>query len=143
MNDTQKAAKALINFADGPARTAADSLAGIFEQAGERIAKALEKAAVSGEFSLRNLAQSIAQDFAKNAIEDLLIAPLQSALGGTVGGAMGGSAHGGKFSSALNSQPINIVMNVSGATDAKSFQKSQGQISASLARAVSQGQKLL
>ena len=38
--------------------------------------------------------------------------------------------------------PVNVVMNVTGAANPAAFQKSTSQISASLARAVAQGQKL-
>jgi len=130
MNDTQKAAKALTDFADGPARAAADEAAKAFEQAGERIAQALERAALSGEFSFRDMAASITRDLARLAIENLVLSPLEAALGGASGTAPQAA-----------STPVNVVMNISGVSDASGFQKSQGQISASLARAVTHGQK--
>ena len=130
MDDTEKAAKALTDFADGPARSAADDAAKAFELAGARIANALERAALSGEFSFRDMAAAITRDLARLAIENFVINPLEAALGGAAGGGTQTAA-----------SPVNVVMNISGVSDASGFQKSQGQISASLARAVSYGQK--
>lgn len=106
---------------------AAEATAKAFERAGERISAALSKAAASGELSFNALAESVTRDLAKLAIEDLLLGPLQSALGG-----------GGAASKIRNS---NITMNLNGVSDARSFQRSQGQISAALARAVNDGQR--
>ncbi len=132
MSDTERAGKALTDFAQGPAKDAADLAAQSFEQAGERIAKALERAARSGEFSFRDMVAAITRDLASLAIQELVIDPLSAALSGGKSGAV---------SPAPN--PLNIVMNITGVSDASSFQKSQGQISASLARAVAQGQKFI
>ena len=131
MNDTQDAAKALDEFAAGPAKDAAELSAQAFEQAAERIASALERAATSGELSFRDMAASISRDLARLALNELILDPLQSALGGI-----------GKSGPAPTS-PLNIVMNISGVKDATSFQKSQGQISAAVARAARQGQKYI
>ncbi len=133
MIETEKAEKALSDFAEGPAKDAADLAAQSFELAGERIAKALERAARTGEFSFRDMAAAISRDLAALAIQELIVEPLQAVLAG--GGQSGGS------SQAAN--PLNIVMNITGVNDASGFQKSQGQISASLARAVAQGQKFI
>lgn len=137
MNETEEAAQragdALTDFAQGPASQAAENAAQAFELAGNRIANALERAALSGEFSFNRLAASITSDLASLAIQELLLDPLQAALGGS--GGLGSSSAG----QSLN--PVSVVMNISGVNDASSFQKSQGQISASLARAVAQGQK--
>lgn len=132
MIDTDGAEKSLTDFAEGPAKDAAELAAQSFEQAGERIAQALERAARTGEFSFRDMAASISRDLAALAIQELILEPLQAALGG---------AKSGGSSQAVN--PLNIVMNITGVSDAGSFQKSQGQISASLARAVAQGQKFI
>jgi len=132
MDDTEKAGKALDDFAKGPAKDAADLAAQSFEQAGERIARALESAARSGEFSFRDMAAAITRDLASLAIQELVIDPLSAVLS---------SGRSGSVSQATN--PLNIVMNITGVNDASSFQKSQGQISASLARAVAQGQKFI
>lgn len=132
MIDTDKAAQALNDFAEGPAKEAADTAAEYFERAGVRIASALERAARSGEFSVRDMAAAISRDLASIAIQDLLVGPLEGLLSGK------GQQGAGAFASA---NPVSIVMNISGVNDANGFQKSQSQISASLARAVAHGQK--
>ncbi len=136
MDETEKAGKALTDFAEGPAKDAADLAAQSFEQAGDRIARALERAARSGEFSFRHMAAAISRDLAALTIRELLLEPLSAGLSS---GKPGGVAP--------TTNPLNIVMNITGVNDASSFQKSlqksQGQISASLARAVAQGQKFI
>ena len=134
MIDTQKAEQALSDFAEGPAKNAADLAAQSFEQASERIAQALERAARSGELSFRDMAAAISRDLAALAIQELILDPLQKALAGAGNG-------GGAGAGSASLSPATIVMNITGVSDAASFQKSQGQISASLARAVAQGQK--
>ena len=49
MNTIDEAAQALEGFANGPGAEAANALADVFEQAGDRIASSLERAATSGE----------------------------------------------------------------------------------------------
>jgi len=137
MTPQDDAANALESFAAGPAFDAADATARAFEAAGERISNALEQAALSGEFSFNSLAESIAQDFARVAINDLIINPLQSLVGGAISGATGGGNSQG------SGRPVTVNMNLSGVSNPASFQRSQGQISAALARAVSDGQRYL
>lgn len=133
MIETEKAVQALNDFAEGPAKDAADATADYFEQAGKRIANALETAALSGEFNFRDMAASISRDLAAIAIQDLVLSPLENLFSGQ-GQGLGGTAQSGV-------NPVSIVMNISGVSDAGGFQKSQSQISASLARAVAHGQK--
>lgn len=133
MNSTDDAAKALEDFAQGPAIDAADDVAKAFEFAGERISLALERAARKGEFSFNALAESVTRDLARLAITELFTAPLQQAIGGL-----------GKAISSASSKPaINVNMSVSGISDTQSFTKSQGQISSALARAVADGQRFI
>ena len=131
MNSEEKAAEVLQDFADGPAFDAAENVAKAFELAGDRIAKALGSAAQSGELSFSSLAESVTRDLAGLAISELITSPLQQAIGGLGDAILGG----GQASS------VNVNMNVSGVSNADSFTRSQGQISASLARAVSSGQR--
>ena len=93
MIDTEKAAQALNDFAEGPAKTSADAAAEYFELAGKRMANALERAAISGEFSIRDMAAAISRDLAGIAIQELLIGPLETALRG------GGQASAGQSAS--------------------------------------------
>ena len=111
------------------AEAAADRTATVFEEAGERIADALDRAARSGELSFNRLAESIVQDLARTALTDLLINPLSDAISGIGGGSAKGN--------------VTVNMNVSGVTDAAGFERSQGQIAAGLARAVSSGNRFL
>lgn len=133
MNTPNEAAKALEGFANGPAINAADDVAKAFELAGERISTALERAAVSGELSFNSLAQSVTRDLARLAVTELFTVPLQDAIGGL-----------GKAITGQSSKPsVNVNMNISGASDAQSFTKSQGQISSAIARAVADGQRYI
>ena len=131
MNSEEQAAQALDNFAQGPAMDAAENVASAFELAGDRIAKALGSAAQSGELSFSSLAESVTRDLAGLAISELITSPLQQAIGGLGDAILGG---GGGSS-------VNVNMNLSGVSNADSFSRSQGQISASLARAVATGQR--
>jgi len=133
MTPNDRASSALENFANTDAEGAADAAARAFELAGERIERALIKAAKTGELSFKDMAESILRDLAKLAVQELITSPLETVLGG-LGQTSGG---GGKSSGS----PLNITFNMSGVSDAQSFGKSQGQISAALARAVSDGQK--
>lgn len=148
MNTVDDASKALDNFASGPAVAAADQTAKLFEAAGERIAKSLEKAARSGELSFSSLAESVAKDLARLAVAELISSPLQTALGGIGGAVLGGLTGGGANNSsnggASSAKPaVTVNMTVSGVSDPASFSRSQNQISSTLARAVSAGQRYI
>lgn len=133
MNSPDEAAKALEDFASGPAIDAAEDVAKAFEFAGERISLALERAARSGEFSFNALAQSVAQDVARLAITELFTVPLQQAISGF-----------GTANSGVSPKPaVNVNMRISGVSDAQSFTKSQSQISSAIARAVADGQRYI
>lgn len=132
MTSQDDAADVLNDFASGPALEAAEDTARAFEIAGERIASALEKAARSGEFSFNALAESVTRDLARLAINELIVGPLQGAVDSIGKPSAGGSA-----------KPLTVNMNITGASDAASFKRSQGQISSALARAVASGQKYI
>lgn len=136
MTPTEEAAKAVEDFANGPAFAAAEQTAKVFEAAGERIADALEAAARSGELSFNSLVESAARDLASLAISELITSPLQSAIG-----AIGSSLIGGGATSSR--PPVTVNMTVSGVSDPASFARSQNQISTTLARAVSSGQRYI
>lgn len=138
MNATDDAAKAVEDFSNGPAVAAADQTAKLFEAAGERIAGALEDAARSGELSFNSLAESVARDLARMAVSEFITSPLQGALG-----SFGGSLAGNLFSGGAAKPPVTVNMTVSGVTDPASFSRSQNQISTTLARAVSAGQRYI
>jgi len=77
MDPIEKAANALDGFAKGAGTEAANELADVFEQAGDRIAASLERAAQTGELSFNALAESILSDFARLAVNELITAPLE------------------------------------------------------------------
>ena len=114
---------------------AAELAARAFEQAGERIEKALIKAARTGELSFSDMAESILRDLAKIAAQQLITNPLEQLISGIGGGVT------------TPSNAVNITMNVSGVSDGagltRSLSQSQGQISSALARAVSDGTRFL
>lgn len=128
--DSNRAADALDDFANTGAEKAAEAAARAFEVAGARIERTLIKAAKTGELSFSDMAEAILKDLAKLAINEIITGPLQTIISGA--GGQGQSRSG---------SPLNITMNVTGVSDASGFNKSQGQISAALARAVSDGQR--
>ena len=138
MTPTDEAARAVTDFANGPALVAADETAKLFEAAGERIADALETAARSGELSFNAMAESVARDLARLAVSELISTPLENIIG-SIGGQITGAAFGG--SSGAQKPPVTVNMNVSGVSDPSAFARSQSQISTSLARAVTAGQR--
>ncbi len=165
---TKEAGEALQAFANGPARNAADALSQVFSRAGNRISAELEKAAQTGELSFRNMVESILNDLARVAINDVIGGVLGGVLGQALGSTFAGArAEGGPVlpggaylvgergpevftpSSAGNieanvSKPGLVVnFNLGEGADIDSFRRSQGQISALLARAVENGRKRL
>jgi len=137
MNTLENAAQSLSQFSQDDAMQAADETAKAFEVAGERIAQALEKAAMRGELSLNALVQSAAQNLTRVAISELLTKPLGVALSGAV------PVRGAEQNSAYKTPPITVNMNVNGVSDLAAFSRSQTQISTTLARAVSSAQRYL
>lgn len=133
MNEFEDSAQALQAFAQGPALDAADELARAFEVAGDRISAALERAARTGEFSFNDLASSVAQDLTRLAFDELT-GPLTNALTGALGGGLGGVS---------NTRNTTVNLNVSGGNNPQGLQRSQGQISAAIARAVASGQRYI
>lgn len=105
---TAAARDALDGFANGPASEAADSVALAFEQAGDRIADSLERAAQAGEFSFNSLAESIAQDFARLAIDQLITAPLEGVIG-SLTNALTGAIGGGTAARGRSPVTVNVV----------------------------------
>jgi len=128
--DTRPIENAFDNFTNSGAQKAADAAARAFEVAGARIEKTLIKAAKTGELSFNDMAEAILKDLARLAVTQIVTNPLQAVLPVT-----------GAGQSQSPAAPMNITLNVSGVSDAAGFNKSQGQISAALARAVSDGQR--
>ncbi|MGJ8561094.1 MAG: phage tail tape measure C-terminal domain-containing protein [Litorimonas sp.] len=124
------AADAIAALDTDDAFRSADEIAEAFEAAGARIARSLENAAKSGELSFNSLADSVLTDLAKLAVGELIEAPLTAFVDGltkSLGGSSGAAT--------------TVNMNISGASDPGGFRRSEGQIAATLARAVSLGQR--
>jgi len=135
MDDFENSAQALNDFAQGSGLQAADDLARVFEQAGDRIANSLERAARRGEFS-------VAQDLTRLAVDQFITGPITDVLGGALGGILGGAV-GGAVGGTRGGNNTTVNLNVSGMNNPQSLQRSQGQISAAVARAVASGQRYI
>jgi len=142
MDDFENSAQALNDFAQGSGLQAADDLARVFEQAGDRIANSLERAARRGEFSFNALASSVAQDLTRLAVDQFITGPITDVLGGALGGILGGAV-GGAVGGTRGGNNTTVNLNVSGMNNPQSLQRSQGQISAAVARAVASGQRYI
>lgn len=122
------ASEALTAFAQGPARRAADEVAGSFERAGERIARALGSAAGGGEIAFKRMAKTILEELARIALDRIF------KTGG--GSHFGGSGQSG-FGQGGN--PVSVHFHMGAGGDPNAIVRSQGQIAAAIARAVAYG----
>jgi len=133
MNPIDDAADALDNFASGPGADAANALADVFEQAGERIAGSLERAAQSGELSFNSLAESVLSDLARIAVNELITAPLQAGLS-SLTSSIAGTATG-------KSSPVTVNLSMAqSAGKTTASQASGAQIASQVAAAVARAQ---
>lgn len=133
MNAIDDAAQALNSFANGPGAEAANALADVFEQAGERIAGSLERAAASGELSFNALAESVLSDLASLAVTELITAPLQGAVSALTS-SIAGSASG-------KSSPVTVNFSLPQSSGKSSGpQASSAQMAAQIAQAIGRAQ---
>ena len=133
MTPINDAVDALESFPSGPGAEAANALADVFEQAGDRIAGSLERAAQSGELSFNALAESVLSDLARIAVNELITAPLQAGLSALTS-SIAGTASG-------KSAPVTVNLNMgqpSGKTTGP--HPSGAQIAAQIAQAVARAQ---
>jgi len=151
------ASAALQEFAQGPARRAADEVASSFERAGQRIARALGRAAMDGEGSFKRMAKVILEEIARVALDRVLggKAPFFGARAG--GGAVnrGGAYLVGergpewfvpKQAGSIAPQGgagVSVHFHLGAGADANGIARHQGQIAASIARAVAYGRRNL
>lgn len=154
-----EASAALQEFANGPARRAADEVGVSFERAGQRIARALGRAAVDGEGSFKRLAKTILEELAHIALDRIFTGGGTKrffgakASGGAVN--MGGAYLVGERGpelfvpnqSGVIAQPgggaVSIHFHLGGSADAAAIARHQGQIAAAVARAVAYGRRNL
>lgn len=150
------ASAALQDFAHGPARQAADEVAVSFERAGQRIARALGRAAVDGEGSFKRLAKTILEEIAKLALDRVFRAKTPffgaRAAGGAVnaGGAYLVGERGPEWfvprqagSIAPQAGAVAVHLHLGANPDAHTIVRHQGQIAAAIARAVAYGSRNL
>lgn len=166
MPDTDRFDAGSLTSAAREAEEAAMSVSRAFERTGDDIARAMERAARSGSFSIHTMVEEVLQSLARLALDRLIINPLGQLLGQQIGGITGQRAEGGPvlagqsylvgergpevFTPMANgavSQTgaapiINISINASGDT-LSAVRRSEGQIAASLARAVRAGSERL
>ena len=143
-----------------PAATLIDDA---FADAARSITSELGRAARTGELSLKSLAQALARDLGNSAIDSLVRKPLNNLLSNLFSAPFGGArANGGfvapgqsflvgergpeLFSPGASGQispgmgaPVNVSITLPGVRDTAGFQKSQTQIAAAMARALSRG----
>lgn len=103
---------------------AADAMAEAFEQAGDRIERALSRAAKTGELDFENMATSILADLARIATSAALDQVFSGALGGV-----------------MQSAPVSINIAMPEGSDAGGIVAAQGQIAAALSQAVIAGSR--
>jgi len=154
------AAAALNDFASGPGRRAADELGAAFERAGERISRALGRAAGDGEAAFKRMAKVVLEELAKLALERIF-AQGGGKLSFFGGRAAGGGVHaGGAYLvgergpelfvprqagevAPLRGGGVVVHFHLGAGADANSIVRHQGQIAAAIARAVAYGRRNL
>lgn len=152
------AAAALQEFAQGPARRAADEVGASFERAGERIAQALGRASASGQASFKRLAKTILEELARTALDRILPGARLPFFGARAGGGAvntGGAylvgergpelfapRQGGSLST-LSPGSVSVHFHLGAGADANTISRHQGQIAAAVARAVAYGRRNL
>lgn len=154
------ASAALQEFAQGPARRAADEVGVSFERAGERIARALGSAATGGENAFRRMAKVVLEELAKLALQRIFTGGEGKAsffgaraAGGPVN--MGGvylvgergpemfvPRQAGAIAPAA-SGAVSVHFHLGAGADASAVTRHQGQIAAAIARAVAYGRRNL
>ena len=154
------ASAALQEFAQGPARRAADDLSASFERAGQRIARAMSSAAMGGENAFKRMAKVVLEELAKLALDRIFTSgggklPFFSAkaAGGAVnvGGAYLVGERGpevfvprqGGAIAQPGSGAVAVHFHLGAGADAAAIGRHQGQIAAAIARAVAYGRRNL
>lgn len=153
------ASAALQEFAQGPARRAADDVGASFDRAGERIAGAFARAALSGEVSFKRMAKVVLEELAKLALAQVFGKEGKTTFFGARAG--GGSVNfGGAYLvgengpelfaprqsgtiAPLSGGAVNVHFHLGAGADAAGIARHQGQIAAQIARAVAYGRRNL
>jgi phage-related minor tail protein len=158
-------------FASGTVGAASRTMTGAFNDSFGALEKSVVKATRTGQFSFRDMVNSIISDLARVAIQRSVIQPIENAIGGiagSIGSAIGGLAVGGPVgpgsaylvgergpelfmpsgngaivpNANLGSARASVVVNVQ-TPNAQSFVKSESQVAAMLTRALARGARNL
>jgi phage-related minor tail protein len=165
--DLATATQTLQQSVAGPMSAAAGDLDRVFQSTFARLAGTLVRTATTGKDSFKDMVSSILRDLQRLALQKFVFGPLNSLLGSAFSGLAGGRAGGGPV---LPGKPFVVgergpelfVPHAAGrvvagkaapvtqihfhfppGTDADSFRRSQGQISALVCRTVARGQRNL
>lgn len=139
MTAEERLTQSLENVGISELEQVAEDTARAFELASERIANALQRAAMEGEFSFSEMVETISRDLAWLAVRELISDPLEGALN-QLGSSLISSTIG--QGATFKTSPVNVTVKVSGVSSVSDFKKSETQLAAGLARALSQSQKL-
>lgn len=166
----RQASRELTATLSGPLGDAAGTLESAFDRSFSTISRHLESAAQTGKFSFSDMVNSILLDLQRLALNQFVSKPLSNFVSGLFDNAFsfgGGRAGGGAVaagqaflvgergpelfvpnrsghvqSASANSGPPTIInFNFPQGTDVASFQRSETQISAMIARATARGQR--
>lgn len=156
------AGDALTVLAEGPARESADLIADAFREAGGEIEAALTKAAQTGEFSFKSMAQAIQAELSGLAIQRFVREPLNGLADSLLQGLSFGGARaeggpvlpGGAYlvgergpeiftpasAGSVGAGAPNVTVNVSVPADsAGGLRLSESQLAARIAKAAARG----
>ena len=147
---------------------AAELIDTAFTSAARSIERELKRAARSGSFSVKGLAQSLARDLGRVAVDRLVRNPIQSLLTNLFSAPLSGArANGGVVSRNAGfvvgergpelfvpstagrvvpgapGNTMQVTINVNGVSDVNAFRRSEGQIAAAMTRALARGQRNL
>lgn len=137
-----------------------------FASAAQNIASELSSAALSGEFSLKRLGQSIVTDLTTSLTDNLIRKPIEGLLTSVLSAPFGGAradgglvspgqsflvgergpelftpSSAGSIGHATRRGPINVSISLPGVTNPESFRASETQIAAGLMRALSRAER--
>ncbi len=168
----QDAPKMITAAANGPIKEAALQMRNVFQSVGHSIQDALTRAAETGTFYFKEMVTSILRDLQRLAVKKFITGPLNDVIGGIFkklpfggGRALGGPVMANQSylvgeqgpelfvpagqgtilpAKAMTSPtPVTVHFHMPAGTDMASFQRSESQISAVLARAMARGQRNL
>ncbi|HEX3485561.1 MAG TPA: phage tail tape measure C-terminal domain-containing protein [Micropepsaceae bacterium] len=162
-----QAARGVNAFASDTVGNATRTMGGAFNETFGALEKSVVKATRTGQFSFRDMVNSIIADLARIAIQRSVVQPIEKAvegIGASIGTALSGLAVGGPVApgsaylvgehgpelfmpagngaivpnASLGSVRPNVVVNVQ-TPNAQSFFKSESQVAAMLTRALARG----